>query len=69
MRDNIKLLGKSVRNADLKRKLVASLKTLETDLNKVTRELVAKDMKRSELKDRLTVLFKTISLDVEKKNK
>jgi len=67
VRANIKLLGKSVRNADLKRKLVASLKSLETDLNKVTRELVAKDMKRSELKDRMTVLFKTISLDVEKK--
>jgi hypothetical protein len=65
VRQNLKLLGKSVRNADLARKLVASLKQLETDLNKVTRELVQKDMKRSELNDRLTVLIKSITLKVK----
>jgi len=65
VRDNLKLLGKSVRNADLSRKLIASLKQLETDLNKVTRDLVAQDMKRSELNDRLTVLIKSISLETK----
>jgi chromosome segregation ATPase len=65
VRDNMKLLGKSVRNADLAKKLTASLKELETELNKVTRQLVSKDMKRSELQDRLTVLIKSISLEVE----
>jgi chromosome segregation ATPase len=65
VRDNLKLLGKSLRNADLARKLTASLKQLETDLNQVTRELVAKDMKRSELQDRLTVLIKSITLEVK----
>jgi hypothetical protein len=66
VRANIKLLGKSIRNADLARKLTASLKQLENDLNKVTRELVQKDMKRSELHDRLTVLIKSITLEVNK---
>jgi hypothetical protein len=66
VRDNIKLLGKSIRNADLARKLTATLKKLENDLNEVTRELVAKDMKRSELKDRLTVLIKSITLKTTK---
>ena len=65
VRDNLKLLGKSVRNADLSRKLVATLKKLETDLTEVTRKLVAKDMERSELNDRLTVLIKSISLKAE----
>jgi len=65
VRDNLKLLGKSVRNADLARKLTDSLKQLENDLNRVTRDLVAKDMKRSELKDRLTVLIKSITLEVK----
>ena len=65
VRDNIKLLGKSIRNADLARKLTTTLKQLENDLNTVTRELVQKDMKRSELHDRLTVLIKSITLEVK----
>jgi len=65
VRDNLKLLGKSLRNADLARKLTNSLKQLENDLNQVTRDLVAKDMKRSELRDRLTVLIKSITLQVK----
>jgi len=69
VRDNIKLLGKSIRNADLANKLTATLKQLENELNDVTRQLVAKDMKRSEQADRLTVLIKSITLSVDKKDK
>jgi len=65
VRDNLKLLGKSIRNADLAQKLTTTLKQLENDLNQVTRQLVAKDMKRSELQDRLTVLIKSITLEVK----
>ena len=65
VRDNLKLLGKSVRNADLARKLTATLLQLETKLNAVTRELVTRDMKRSELRDRLTVLMKSVTLEAK----
>lgn len=65
VRDNLKLLGKSIRNADLAQKLTTTLKQLENDLNNVTRQIVAKDMKRSELQDRLTVLIKSITLEVK----
>ena len=66
VRANLKLLGKSIRNADLARKLTKTLLELEKKLNDVTRDLVARDMKRSELHDRLTVLVKGISLEVKK---
>lgn len=66
VRNNLKLLGKSLRNADLARKLTKTLLELEKQLNKVTRELVETDIKRSELRDRLTVLMSTITLDVKK---
>jgi hypothetical protein len=67
VRENLKLLGKSLRNADLARKLTATLLELETKLNDATRNLVAKDIKRTELRDRLTVLVKSVSLDREAK--
>jgi len=63
VRDNIKLLGKSVRNADLARKLTATLLELETKLNEVTRKIVARDMEVAELRDRLTVLLKSVTLE------
>jgi len=66
VRANLKLLGKSIRNADLARKLTKTLLQLEKKLNAVTRDLVSRDMKRSELHDRLTVLVKGISLEVKK---
>jgi hypothetical protein len=65
VRENLKLLGKSLRNADLARKLTATLLELETKLNEATRNLVAKDMKRTELRDRLTVLIKSVTLEVK----
>jgi hypothetical protein len=67
VRENLKLLGKSIRNADLAKKLTATLLELETKLNDATRNLVAKDLKRTELRDRLTVLFKSVTLDREAK--
>ena len=69
VRANLKLLGKSIRNADLARKLTKTLVELEKKLNGVTRDLVARDMKRSELNDRLTVLVKSISLEVKEVKK
>ena len=66
VRANLKLLGKSIRNADLARKLTKTLLELEKKLNDLTRDLVSRDMKRSELNDRLTVLVKGISLEVKK---
>jgi hypothetical protein len=63
VRQNLKLLGKSVRNADLTRKLTATLVELETKLNDVTRALVEQDMKRTELRDRLTVMMKAVTLE------
>ncbi len=65
VRENLKLLGKSIRNADLARKLTTTLLELETKLNDATRNLVAKDVKRTEMRDRLTVLFKSITLEVK----
>ncbi len=65
VRSNLKLLGRSVRNADLARKLTSTLLKLETKLNAVTRALVSKDMKRSELRDRLTVLMKSVTLEAK----
>jgi hypothetical protein len=65
VRENLKLLGKSVRNADLARKLTATLLELETKLNESTRNLVAKDMKRTEMRDRLTVLLKSVTLEAK----
>jgi len=65
VRENLKLLGKSVRNADLAKKLTATLLDLETKLNESTRNFVAKDMKRTELRDRLTVLIKSVTLEVK----
>jgi len=62
VRDNLKLLGKSARNADLSRRLKKTLMDLEGKLNGMTRKLVQKDMQRGELRDRLTVLIKTITL-------
>lgn len=63
VRENLKLLGKSISNADLAKKLSTTLLELEGKLNEVTRNIVAKDIKRSELRDRLTVLFKAVTLD------
>ncbi len=62
VRENIKTLTKSARNADLVKELQKNMAELETSLNKVTRELVEKDMKRSELTDRLSVLVQSITL-------
>jgi hypothetical protein len=65
VRENLKLLGKSVRNADLANKLTATLLQLETKLNNATREMVAKDMQLTELRDRLTVLLKSVTLQAQ----
>jgi hypothetical protein len=65
VRENLKLLGKSVRNADMARKLTATLLQLETKLNDATRNIVGKDTLRSETRDRLTVLLKNVTLEVK----
>lgn len=65
VRDNIKLLGKSLRNADLARKLTTTLVELESRLNEVTRNIVAMDLKRTEMRDRLTVIMQSITLQAE----
>jgi hypothetical protein len=65
VRENLKLLGKSIRNADLARKLTSTLLELEGKLNESTRNLVARDIKRTEMRDRLTVLLKSVTLEAK----
>ncbi len=60
VRENLKALGKSTANADLKRKLEITLTELETGLNEVTRRTVQLSMEKSELRDRLGILVKGI---------
>jgi chromosome segregation ATPase len=67
VRENLKALGKSSANADLKRKLEGTLAELETGLNEVTRRMVQLSMDRSDAKERLAVLVKGI--DFEPKTK
>ncbi|HEY7958305.1 MAG TPA: hypothetical protein VII38_23560, partial [Polyangia bacterium] len=62
VRSNIQVLGKASKNADLKRKLEATLIGLETQLNDLTRKLVSMSMERGEVNDRLAVMMKNISL-------
>ena len=63
VRENIKALGKASSNADLKRKLEATLIELEKGLNDVTRRLVTLNIERGELRDRLASLMKEISFE------
>jgi hypothetical protein len=63
VRDNLQVLGKASSNADLKRKLEATLVELETALNDVTRKLVSLSMDRAAARDRLAALVNGISLD------
>ncbi len=62
VRNNIQVLGKSSKNADLKGKLEASLAGLETQLNDVTRKLVQANMERGQVRDRLAVVMNGINL-------
>ncbi|MEO6952833.1 MAG: DUF4139 domain-containing protein [Polyangia bacterium] len=62
VRENLKALGKSNANADLKRKLETTLGELETGLNDVTRRTVQLSIDRSEARDRLSVLIKNIDM-------
>src|SRR5581483_5453758 len=63
VRNNIQVLGKASKNADLKKKLEDTLVGLETQLNDVTRKLVTASTERGEVRDRLAVLMKDINLD------
>jgi hypothetical protein len=65
VRNNIQVLGKASKNADLKKKLEDTLVGLETQLNDVTRKLVSASTERGEVRDRLAVLMKDITLDVK----
>ena len=65
VRENLKLLGKALRNQDLAKKLTATLLELEGKLNDVTRKLVAKDMQRATLRDRVTVILKSVTLETK----
>ncbi len=69
VRKNIKILGKTRGNADLKRQLVKNLAGLEKNLSDVTREIVQKDMKRGALRDRMSVMFKAITFEVPRSTK
>ena len=62
VRENLRALGKSSANADLKRKLESTLGELETGLNDVTRKTVQLSIDRSEARDRLSVLVKSIDM-------
>jgi hypothetical protein len=66
VRENLKALGKTTANADLKRKLETTLTELETGLNDVTRKTVQLSMERSELRDRLAILVKGIEFEPKK---
>ncbi|HEY3354278.1 MAG TPA: hypothetical protein VGQ83_13580, partial [Polyangia bacterium] len=63
VRENLNTLGKSLRNEDLRKKLLATMNELETKLNDVNRRTVSLNVERSELRDRLAVLIKQIKLD------
>jgi hypothetical protein len=65
VRDNLQVLGKASKNADLKRKLEETLTELETALNDVTRKLVTLSMDRAAARDKLTALMKNITLEVK----
>ena len=60
VRENLRALGKSSANADLKRKLEGTLAELETGLNEATRKVVQISIERSEARERLGVLVKAI---------
>ena len=60
VRENLRALGKSSVNADLKRKLENTLAELETGLNEATRRVVQFSIERSEARDRLTIIVKNI---------
>jgi hypothetical protein len=62
VRENLRTLGKSARNEDLRRKLLATLTDLENKLNDVNRKTVTRNVERSELRDRLAVLIQGITL-------
>ena len=66
VRENLKALGKSVVNADLKRKLESTLADLETGLNDTTRKTVQLSIERSDLRDRLAIIVKAIELEPKK---
>jgi hypothetical protein len=66
VRENLKALGKISSNADLKKKLEATLSELENGLNEATRKEVAGSMERSQARDRLGVLVKGIELAPKK---
>jgi hypothetical protein len=63
VRENLRTLGKSARNEDLRKKLVATLAEMEGKLNDVNRKTVALNVERSELRDRLAVLIKQVSFE------
>jgi hypothetical protein len=63
VRENLNTLGKSARNEDLRRKLMATMAELENKLNDVNRKTVALNVERSELRDRLAVLIKQVSFE------
>jgi hypothetical protein len=63
VRNNIQVLGKASKNADLKKKLETTLADLETQLNDVTRKLVTASTERGEVRDRLAILMKEITLE------
>jgi hypothetical protein len=65
VRDNLQVLGKASKNADLKKKLETTLADLETSLNDVTRKSVALSIERGEVSDRLAILMKGISLETK----
>ncbi len=66
VRENLRALGKSSANADLKRKLEGTLAELETGLNEVTRRTVQLSMERSDARERLAVVVKGIELEPKK---
>jgi chromosome segregation ATPase len=63
VRENLNTLGKSLRNEDLRRKLLATMNELEGKLNDVNRRTVSLNVERSELRDRLAVLIKQVSFE------
>jgi hypothetical protein len=65
VRKNLKELGKSDRNRDLKRQLARTMSDLEQRLNELVRQLVTHRIKRGELSNRLTVLLGGITLELK----
>lgn len=65
VRKNLKMLGETKGNADLRRELEAKMATQERDLSKISGELVRLSEKQAELDKRLTALIRTISLTAD----